>query len=231
MATGIVIDGKVWPLVHPITKHPIPVFGPEDHGMEFHPGDGYNKARRKPIDLVVWHWTGSENAPETMYKVLVSRKLGVEFAISSLGNVYQFCDPAKVDTADAGSVNARSIGVEIVNAGIRRVNTLWREPRNRKTKLGPREAYDTIIHGQKIRCWDFYPNQTEVACALASLFTDAIDTLPGVVAPGSDVLSQHDLDLFKGHCGHLQISAKKLDPGTQFLDNLRKHFSVNQPNS
>lgn len=228
MSEGILIDGKYYDLRHPKTNIPIPVFGPEDHKMEFRVGEGWNKPRKEPIDLAVWHWTGSENAVETMYRVLNNRKLGVEFAISPLGSVFQFCDPAKVDTADAGWVNARSIGVEIVNAGVRRLNTLWREPRTRKPKLGPRMGYDTRIHGVKLRCWDFYPWQTYTALALAKVFSDAIPTLPARVAPGASV-DIPAMKEFTGHCGHYHVSRKKTDPGTEFIKNLRTFFDGELP--
>lgn len=214
---GVRIGGKIYPLLHPITKHPIPVFGPEDHKIEFRPGDGYNKKRRKPIDLGVFHWTGSENAVETMARVLRKRKLGVEYAISPYGSLYQFCDMMEVDTADAGIANSRSWGVEIVNAGIRRRSTLWREPRYRKVKMGPREGYNTKIHGRKVRCWDFYPAQRMTAFALNKLIFDVVDTYPADVCTHPGTVP---LDGVFGAVGHYNVSRKKLDPGTKFMEDL-----------
>jgi len=223
MAEGILVGGKIYPLLHPITKHPIPVLGTQDHKIEFKPGDGYNKKRVKPIDLGVYHWTGSENQVETMVKVLRQRKLGVEFAISPYGVLYQFCDPMLVDTADAGIANSRSWGVEIVSAGIRRMNTLWMEPRARKPPMGPRPSYDTVLHGKKLKCYDFYPAQTATACALNKVMTEAIPgyakdvcTVPGVV----------DLATVKGAIGHYNITNEKLDPGTQFMTHLAEFMKT-----
>lgn len=220
MATGVLVGGKIYPLVHPITGHPIPVFGPEDHKIEFHPGDGYNKKRVKDIDLGVFHWTGSENSVETMARTLRKRKLGVEFAISPMGSLYQFCDPTKVDTADAGIANSRSWGVEIVNAGIRRASTLWREPRYRKVKMGPREPYDTTIHGRKLRCWDFYPQQTITACALNLLLVGALPTYPKDVCTVPGEVAIKGPGAVVGAIGHYNITAKKLDPGTKLMGTL-----------
>jgi hypothetical protein len=223
MAEGILIGGKIYPLLHPETKHPIPVLGPKDHKVEFHPGDGYNKKRVKPIDLGVFHWTGSENSVETMIETLRSRKLGVEFAISPFGVLYQFCDPTVVDTADAGIANSRSWGVEIINAGIRRMNTLWQEPKQRKPPLGPRPAYDTVLHGKKLKCYDFYPAQTATACALNKAMTEALTgyqkdvcTTPGVV----------DLALVRGAIGHFNITNEKIDPGTRFMEHLAEFMKT-----
>jgi len=223
MAQGILIGGKIYPLNHPVTGHPIPVLGPQDHKVEFKPGDGYNKKRVKPIDLGVFHWTGSENSVENMVETLRSRKLGVEFAISPFGVLYQFCDPTVVDTADAGIANSRSWGVEIVNAGIRRMNTLWQEPRYRKPPLGPRPSYDTVLHGKKLKCYDFYPAQTATACALNLTMTQALSgyakdvcTVPGVV----------DLTKVRGAIGHYNITNEKLDPGTQFMGHLAEFMGT-----
>jgi hypothetical protein len=217
MATGVIVGGKIFPLNHPITGHPIPVFGPKDHHIEFHAGDGYNKRRREAINLGVFHWTGSENAVEVMAKTLRKRKLGVEFAITPYGSLYQFCDPLEVDTADAGIANSRSWGVEIVNAGIRRASTLWREPRYRKVKMGPRDPYDTILHGRKLRCWDFYPIQTATACALNKLMVDAIETYPSDVCTAPGVVKIKGEDAVVGAIGHYNITNKKIDPGPKLL--------------
>jgi len=222
MATGITVGGEVYPICHPITGHPIPVFGPEDHGIRFEPGDGYNKKRKKPIDLGVFHWTGSENAVEIMVKTLRKRKLGVEFAISPMGSLYQFCDPVEVDTADAGIANSRSWGVEIVNAGIRRWKTAWREPRYRKVKMGPREKYDTRLHGRKLRCWDFYPVQTATACALNRVLACVIESYPIDVCTEPGVVS---LDEVKGAIGHYNVTRKKLDPGTKLMETLAEFMA------
>ena len=77
MADGVIVGGVKYSLRHPITGFPIPVFGPKDTGMDFMPGDGYNKRRTVDITGGVIHYTGSENSVETMFRVLNKRKLGV----------------------------------------------------------------------------------------------------------------------------------------------------------
>ena len=220
MANGVLIGGEIYPLNHPLTGHPIPVYGPEDHNIRFKPGDGYNKKRRKDIDLGVFHWTGSENPVETMAKTLRKRKLGVEYAISPYGSLYQFCDMMEVDTADAGIANSRSWGVEIVNAGIRRRSTLWLEPRYRKVKLGPRTKYEGQLHGRKrpYTMYDFYPWQKMTAFALNKLIADVVDTYPEDVCTEPKVVRR--LHEVFGAVGHYNISKKKLDPGPKFMQEL-----------
>ncbi len=233
MAKGVLVGGKFYPLLHPITQHPIPVFGAVEkgdgwlweHGMEFKIGEGYNKARVVPITLGVYHWTGSENPVETMFRVLNGRKLGIEFVITPLGSLYQMCDPLRVDTADAGAANKISFGCEMINQGLRQ----WYNPKKWKTPraqsrsgfdLGPRMSYETEIHGRKKRIYDFYPQQTVTACALNELmveaipsYTDAVCTEPGVM----------DWRHFNGAVGHLNLKTSKTDPGTRLMGNL-DHF-------
>lgn len=214
MATGLNIGGKIFLVLHPITGHPIPVLGPEDHHVKFSPGDGFNKKRVRPIDLGVHHWTGAENSVEVMVETLRQRKLGVEFAISPHGVIYQFCDPTEVDTADAGIANSRSWGVEIVNAGFRRASTLWREPQYRKPPMGPRSSQEVIMHGGKITVYDFYPAQKQAAFALNKTMTQAISTYSTNVCTANTVV---DISKIKGAIGHFQITTEKYDPGLPFM--------------
>ncbi len=243
MAEGVVIGGKVYPLDHPITGHPIPVFGVADHGIRFKPGDGYNKPRKLDIDLGVYHWTGSENSLERMAETLRKRKLGVEYGISPYGSLYQFCDMMEVNTADAGIANGRSYGVEIVNAGVRRFNTLWREPRYRAVKMGPRTSSIQTIHGKELRVWDFYPAQVMTALALNKLIADAVPTYPETVHTGGDLLDiqarvpmsdrglaggHNDQHVIQGAVGHMHVSGRKIDAGTVLMDELHLYMTTGQ---
>jgi len=230
MADGVLLDGKIIPLNHPITGHPIPVFGAVragddwrwEHGMEFKIGTGYNKPRRVPIIHGVIHWTGSENAVETMFRVLNNRKLGVEFAITPLGSLFQFCDPIKVDTADAGAANKTSWGVEVVNQGQRKILNprKWKKPRAHKLDLGPRPFYTAKIHGKKRNLYGFYPAQVATLCALNRLMVDNIETYEANVCTEPGVI---DWQSFRGAIGHLNIKRAKTDPGTLDMQHL-DHF-------
>jgi hypothetical protein len=232
MAEGVIIGRKTYPLLHPLTQHPIPVFGVADHGIRFRPGDGYNKPRREDIDLGVFHWTGSENSVERMAETLRKRKLGIEYAISPYGSLYQFCDMMEVNTADAGIANGRSWGVEIVNAGVRRMNTLWREPRYRAVQMGPRTSSIQTIHGKELCVWDFYPAQVMTALALNKLIADAVPTYPETVHRHGGVLDIKALAKprtegghggvydIQGAVGHFHVSRKKIDAGRVLMDEL-----------
>ena len=76
MMTGssIQIANRLYPLTHLATGKEIPVrrWNDWDYPVvpEFKAGDGYNKKRVKPINLMVWHWTGGEQDPIAMAEVL-----------------------------------------------------------------------------------------------------------------------------------------------------------------
>lgn len=224
----IKIGGVLYPLVSP-SGVPVSVRRWDDAELpkvpEFRAGDGYNKKRVKPIDLFVFHWTGGENDPITMSEVLRKRKLGVEFAISRSGTVYQFCDPMVVDTADSGIVNSRSIGCEMVCYGYAGWDI------ERKVFVVPRlgqdrETYEATTHGKKVKTAKFYPAQMDAAFALSDAVSKAVPGIPQRV-PTDNVtaLTEFDLEAWIGYLGHYHITTNKRDPGPWFMEELDKHFS------
>ena len=215
MVNGVVIDGKTHPLIHPGTGEPIRVFGPEDTGMEFKAGVGNSRKRTVPVTLGVVHWTASEVSAAAIFNVLKTRELGVEYVINAFGDLYQFCDQAHVDTADAGAANKISWGVEIVSAGV--YSSKWAEPNGRTPKLGPRDAYNASIHGQTVRCLDFYKDQFATLCALNKLIADVVPTYGRAVCTASTVI---DWKTFNGAVGHFHITTGKLDPGPRPMQKL-----------
>jgi len=230
MPDGIIYKGAVHPVISPLNGRHIPVFAWSDkHGPrvpEFRPGDGYNKVRRNPIDLCVWHWTGGENEPDVMAETLRQRKLGVEFAVGRTGTIWQFCDPAQVDTADSGFVNSRSVGVEVVCYGFA---AQWgAASRALKVPLVPkrgqdREVYDAKTHGKTLKTAKLYPVQMEACLALADAISGAIGIKRQL--PPSDDGVFDGIVRFEGHCGHLHLTDEKRDPGPWFLGQMREHFS------
>lgn len=226
---GAIIVAGVRTQVFDENRVPVEVFSWADnapgrlHVPEFRPGDGYNKKRRHAIDLAVWHWTGGENEPDVMAETLRKRKLGVEFAISRHGIIWQFCDPAYVDTADSGEVNHRSVGIEIVSYGYsswdvkRRVFAVPKRGADRMT-------YDATTHGKTVKTAMFYPAQLRAARGLSIALSDALQ-IPMRV-PRSDVTGVlPELATFSGHIGHYHITEGKRDPGPMLIDELRDTFS------
>lgn len=224
-ASEIIIGGKRIRLGLPNERTPI-VLTWEDHGISFKPGEGHNKKRRLPIDLVVWHWTGGEGEPPAMAQVLKTRGYGVEFAIARTGVIYQFVDPKEVDTADAAGVNARSVGIEIVSYGFRQSAPNWKAP-----KIGlDRAEREVSIHGQRVRTAAFYPAQLEAARALADGLSRALGVprkvpLTAAGVPITKAMSTTEIARFSGHVGHYHLTAQKLDPGPDFIAELARLFA------
>ena len=210
MSGEVIVDGKGYACAaEVVTWH--------RHGMQFAPPLG---ARRRwplltPIDLFVVHVTGGENPPSVVYEVLRKRALGVEFMIAADGVIWQFCDPYFVDTFDAGHVNARSVGVEIVNHGWTANASLA----ERWSTLRPR--YETKIHGRKIKMAASHPAQVDALVALADTLTACpLLAIPRRVprdsafALDASLWDSDRVAKFAGVIGHLHLSGAKIDPGT-----------------
>lgn len=208
-ATGLIINKVFVPC-------DLPVQNWHDHGMECEVGDGARRRFKKnTIDLFVWHWTGGEGGVRALFNTLDKRELGVEFFIDKAGLIYQFADPALVDTFDAGSYNPRSVGCEIQSYGY---TAPGREPRD-----PDRDEYETRMNGRKRSFARFYPAQILAARALAKAVSTAIPTIPLVVPAGPDLrlfpdyIGPKRMRSMKGHVGHYHLTQKKSDPGHDLL--------------
>jgi len=236
---GIVVGGQLFPVCHPLTREALSVVtwrgGSGPRAPEFRAGDGYNKPRRSKIDAAVVHWTGGEAEPITMAETLRKRKLGVEWAIGGHGLIHQFCDPALVDTADAGVLNARSVGIEVVCYGYSG-GWFWDPVRAIKVPRIPpkgrdRGTYLDELHGRTVRHAMFREAQVSSLLGLC----DAIHRALGVPrdVPPTDVVLPDALlrgsEAFKGFVGHYMVTARKRDPGRRSMDDLRGHFSITMP--
>lgn len=212
--SGLIIGGKE---VVPMTTDllPVVVHTWRETGIEFKAGDGFNKKRTESITTAVWHWTGGEQEPPDMARTLKQRKFGIEFAISRIGEIWQFCDPLLVDTADANFYNSFSVGTEIVCYGVA------------DKKLGPpklgkdRPTYEADINQTHCTVGDFYPKQYSAVIALAEVLSTYLP-IPRVVSEHHNVLPPQKR--FRGHVGHSNVTMMKIDPGPRVLDKLRDHF-------
>lgn len=186
-------------------------------GLQFKPGEAANKARKTPIDLAVVHWTGGENPPPVVYNTLRSRGLGIEFVIDVDGVVWQMADPLLVNTADAGAFNERSLGFEIVSAGVLKDGKVSRGRVVRKE----------TVHESKLNCLDFLPAQvTALGKALKALHATKL-FLFELTAPVDEKMEPHPTELpgryirlYRGVVGHLHLASTKTDPGLQVFRDL-----------
>lgn len=215
----VIVGGKRWPVLGPVELW-------TDTGLETTPGRGARRRNRK-IDLGVWHWSGSENDAETLHRVLTKRELGVEFFINQAGVIYQFCDPKRVDTFDAGRVNDRSFGVEIACYGFK-----WGKNRKIPAKGRARPTYRTVMNGRPRTFAHFWPAQVAAAISLADAMSRACSIPRQVPTAGGgywvepDTLSPERLDAFQGHLGHFHVTRRKSDPGLDLLEAMRATFAA-----
>ena len=189
-----------------------------DHGLFFGPGHGARRRTQK-ITLGVGHWTGGENPPDTVYRVLRNRKpwpLSVELCIGASGVIWQYADPLVTRCAHAGYANAFAWGFEMVNYGTRAF--LSRIPR-----AGHHRGLSSeTIHGRARKVASFHRGQVESAKALTAAVNGALD-LPLDVPRYDDgrvystTMRRQSVREFRGIVGHFHISRRKLDPGPALL--------------
>ncbi len=210
MKNEIIIGGKGFWCATPVTTW-------LEHGMEFKVGEGYNKKRVQPITAAVWHWTGGEGDPKQLFGILKANNLGIEFAIDKNGTIWQFCDPLLVDTADANFMNARSVGIEVINYGFS----------TGIVKAGSdRKKYTCVVNNQFRTFAHFYENQIAAAIDLANALNAALP-IPKQVPLREDgmvlrrTMTLAEISGFLGHLGHFHIKAEKSDPGLDLLEALR----------
>lgn len=191
-----------------------------EHKMEIKPGKGARKrdTKKTTIDVFVLHWTAGEGSAKGCFDVLTTRELGVEFYIGRDGVIYQFADPVLVDTFDAGSMNPRSIGVEIANYGFRG------DPKEVPAAGKDRRIYEGTIRGRKIKMAAYYEPQLEAAYNLVEAICNAVPTIPFVIPGEGDqklytgTMNPAQERKWKGVLGHFHISDQKTDPGIDIFD-------------
>lgn len=198
---AVVVDGKVWPCATEVKNW-------ERTSLQFKPPHGA-RWRKEPADLIVLHFTAGEETPEGLYRVLQERGLGIEFSIID-GVIYQHCDPTKVDTFDAGSVNRRSIGIEIRNCGVAPL----------PKKAADRGTYEATVNGHKFTFAKFYGPDLKAMADLCDTLTEA-GRIPRVYPTKPALLTPEGLARFKGVLGHFHVSSIKIDPGLQPFEYLK----------
>jgi len=218
--SAIIVSGRTFDVSSPVKTW-------FDTGLEFRP---YVNRRTRPRyqvpDTVVWHWTGGEGDGDQVYRTLVKRGLGVEFAIGKDGTIWQFCDPASVDARDCGSFwDRRSVGVETVNYGSRA--TPIHVPKGGRD----RKLVQSRLRSRKVIVADFTPKQYTAAFELAEVMAEAFKIRDAIPLDSDGKVLDRPMDDYEaatwegGHVGHLQITTKsKPDPGVYFLERLREYL-------
>ncbi len=198
----------------------------ETHGLTFKPGKGarMRDVKKTTIDMFVVHYTAGEGGFKSLFNVLNTRELGVEFYISKEGVIYQFADPILVDTFDAGTVNPRSIGVEVQCYGF--VGKGKPVPAAGKD----RPTYTATIRDHDIKMAEFMPAQQKALEDLLSTVLCAVPTIPRQTPANADgskaierTLTKEELKECTGVVSHYAISSRKFDPGTKPMTDLILH--------
>lgn len=133
----------------------------------FYPGCNKNtKARRRPPQGIVIHWTGAENSPDRVRRTLESRDLSIDFVVDSAlepsrRRIVQMADPLVTQTAHAGIANPRFLGIEVVSRGFaKREDVVGSDLRDR-TDLDwtvPRDLFTDRIHHRPINFASYHPD-------------------------------------------------------------------------
>ncbi len=191
--------------------------------------------KRSSTSAVIIHHTGGSNLAPGVMSTLKTRRdkatgkllnLSVHFVVEPNGVVYQFCDADRRcahaggadDTNQDGvrvSGNSTTIGIEVVNPATR----------NAPTRGIARPLADDRIHGHRHVMTGFTSAQTASVIALCESICLAYG-LPRVVPmDGDDVLAtvmpENEFKSFRGICGHLHLTSRKVDPGLAIFDAIR----------
>jgi len=198
-----------------------PVLTWKDHGLTFIEGKGARRRfKKQKIDLHVAHFTGGEGTARQTFRTLTGRRLGVEFLIDSWGVVWQFADPARIDTFDAGHVNPRSVGTEITCYGFRRPGKAIPRPGR------DRPVYTTTLNGRLRQFAAFTPWQLKAFLALDEGLRTVLPAIRRRIPRNGNrrlirrKLTKAELATFSGVLGHFHVSRPKSDPGTELFDAL-----------
>lgn len=188
-----------------------------DPKLEFRLGRDGVRVRTQPIDLIVLHWTAGEGDATSCYNVLRRRKtakapkgLSVQFYSNYTGELTQYCDLDLV-ALHAGTVNGRSIGIEMQNKGV--------PPMSKKF---PRGQYLTTLKGRKRSLLMFNNYQIDTLllwldhmCGLLKI-PRKLPRVKGAVP--TTTMTPAQVRAHKGVIFHYMLSGEKIDPGTQLID-------------
>jgi hypothetical protein len=203
------------------------------------PGDLGTRQRSAVINTLVGHWTGGTAGVKSfdddgpfIYRVFRGRKradgspldVGVHFVVGACepdaeyAKVWQLADPgltACVHVGDA-SINRRSIGVEVVSAGLPGPTDLRHQPRTTVALLGRIRSVLRFYDGQ-LASW------VRLANTLAALDGDAGIRIPRVVPStgASARFSRVSMRTWAGAMEHLHVrSTTKIDAAGLLIDAL-----------
>lgn len=174
---------------------------------------------RDTKDLIVLHWTGSDNGAKECHRTLQTRRdkdgkllgLSVQFFVDAKGLVHQFSD-ALTSAQHAGPRgNKRGVGIEIAN----------RADANREVRGVVRALVKETINSKTTIRTTFTAAQVRSTLALVEALCGALSIPYAVPMAGADVfpniLSDAALAEFRGVCCHFHLEMRKQDAGLAIL--------------
>jgi hypothetical protein len=204
----IVYNGEFFPI-----KWDKVVIWDEPGGLRMNKGTYTDYSGKEPRDISMFvnHWDVCLSS-KSCASVLNKRKVSVHFCIDNDGTIYQLLDMQhRAWHAGNGTVNTKSVGVEISNAFYMKYQD-WYEKR-----FGPRPVIsDAVVHGRTLETHlGFYPVQLEALKALWRAVHEACKVPLEAPMTSKGLDTGVNLDVykgkFKGFCNHYNITSKKID--------------------
>jgi N-acetyl-anhydromuramyl-L-alanine amidase AmpD len=166
------------------------------------------------VDMFTVHWSGGTRSQGT-YNTLRQRGLGAHFLIDNDGTIRQIAD-LSVQMWLTGTVNDRSVGVEVTNPYYLRAQDARR----------PRPVWTLGVRGSRDQHLGFFEEERRSLVALASAMCDFFRiprVLPGDSAGNvaTGTLPREALRGFRGVIGHYHENAGKIDPGTKVWEDFQ----------
>ena len=222
MGKGMVISGVVHDDTDWVRRDPAAWWQPGDHGT---------RPRAETISILCGHWVAGEagtntyddDGPRVVHAMKARtdvKDVGIHFVIGACGEsdaeapIWQTADFGIVSTVHVGKgvVNERSIGVEIVSAGL---------PGPADVRHRPQVACHYL--GRVVKCLAFYPGQLATWMRLAE-FLASLDGDAGVSIKRqtpADVQHQFsigDVRKFSGMMEHFMTpGTTKIDAGAMLI--------------
>jgi hypothetical protein len=194
----------------------------ESGGLRMNKGTYTDYSGKEPRDISMFinHWDVCLSS-KSCASVLNKRKVSVHFCIDNDGTIYQLLDMQhRAWHAGNGTVNTKSVGVEISNAFYMKYQD-WYEKR-----FGPRPVIsDAIVHGRTLETHlGFYPVQLEALKALWKAVHEACKVPLEAPMTSEGLDTGVNLDAykgkFKGFCNHYNITSKKIDCAGLHIDKM-----------
>jgi len=226
---GLRLDDEIIPGTDWILRDPEAWWGPGERGT---------RPRAAFRTMLCGHWTAGEATKRWLtddgrhvVRAMKARKrpdgtkmkVAIDFVIGACepdaeyASIWQTADPALTACVHVGrgQVNARAIGVEVVNAGL-----------PGRADVRRRDRLTRTVHGEELEQLAFYPGQLRTWVRLAETLASlqgrhGISIARRVPAELGEPMKLRELREFSGAIEHLQVPPhRKVDAGTQLLEAL-----------